>query len=109
MTGFLVRGRGLRGGGFRLLAHVRRDTADTADQIDGLLTDHDGGRIGVAADQGRHDRCIDNTQPIQAVHAQLRVDHGHLVLAHAAGADGVIDGIGALPQDGADVVVGLHV
>ncbi len=43
------------------------------------------------------------------MHFQLRIDHGHRIVAHLAGADGVIDRIRARAQDGADVVVGLHV
>jgi len=79
------------------------------DQIGGLFADHDGRRIGVAADQGRHDRGIDHAQALDAMHLQLRIDHGHRIGPHLAGADRVIDRIDPRAQDGADVVVGLHV
>ncbi|PAV72392.1 hypothetical protein WR25_15959 [Diploscapter pachys] len=36
---------------------------------------------------------------IDAVNPQLAVDHGHVVLAHLAGTDRVVDGVGAFAQD----------
>ena len=36
------------------------------DHVGGLLADHDGRRVGVAADQGRHDRGIDHAQAFAA-------------------------------------------
>src|SRR4029079_16307808 len=38
-----------------------------ADHVGGLLADHDGRRIGVAADQRRHDRRIDHAQAFKPV------------------------------------------
>ena len=45
----------------RSSAHFR------ADHVGGLLADHDGRRIGVAADQSRHDRGVDHAQAVEAV------------------------------------------
>ena len=42
------------------------------DHIGGLLRDHDGRRVGVAGDQGRHDRSVDNAQAGDAVKAENR-------------------------------------
>ena len=41
-----------------------------------LLADHDGGRVGVARGQRRHDRGVGDAQPCDAAHAQAVVDHG---------------------------------
>src|SRR5258706_7100276 len=77
------------------------------DHVGSLLADHDGRRIGVAADQGRHDRGIDDAQAFNATDFQLGIDHRHRVDAHLAGADRMIDGIDALAQHLADIGVGL--
>ena len=66
------------------------------DHVGGLLADHDGRCIGIAADQGRHHRRIDDAQAVEAVDFQTGVDHGHRVAAHFDGADRVIHGIDAL-------------
>jgi hypothetical protein len=44
------------------------------DEIGGLLADHDTGRVGVAADEVRHDRGIGDAQALDAAHAQVRID-----------------------------------
>ncbi len=78
------------------------------DHVGGLLADHDGRRIGVAADQGRHDRGIDHAQALEPVNLQLRIDHGHRVVdAHLAGADRVIDGVDVLAQGFPDIGIAL--
>jgi hypothetical protein len=64
------------------------------DHVGGLFGDHDGRGVGVAADQGRHDRGVDHAQSLDAAHLELGVDHGVWVGAHAAGADRVVDGLG---------------
>jgi hypothetical protein len=61
--------------------------------------------VGVAADLGRHDGGIDNPQPLHAMNFQPRIDHGHFVGAHPAGADRVIDGVGALADIRAQIIV----
>ena len=48
-------------------------------------------------------------RPCQAAHPQLLVDHGGVGLAHRAAADGVVVGLGPLPDVGADLAVGAHV
>jgi len=57
-----------------------------------LLAHHDRRRLRVAADQLRHDRRIDDAQSLETVHAELRIDDRHLVVAHLAGADWVVVG-----------------
>src|SRR5258708_9238293 len=73
----------------------------------GLRADHDGWRIGVAADQGRHDRGIDDAQAFNASDFQLRIDHRYRIDAHLAGADRVIDGIDTLAQHFSNILVGF--
>src|SRR5258707_10233544 len=77
------------------------------DHVGGLLADHDGRRIGVAADQGRHDRGIDDAQAFNATDFQLGIDHRHRVDAHLAGADRMIDGVDALAKNLPDILVGF--
>jgi hypothetical protein len=50
------------------------------DHIRGLFPDHDGRRIGVAADQRRHDGGVDHPQSCDTVHFQLWIDHGHRIV-----------------------------
>ena len=40
--------------------------------------------------------------PVEAAHAQIRSDRGHGIDAHLAGADGVVEGFAALPDEGFD-------
>src|SRR3954469_2105888 len=40
------------------------------DHVGGLFSDHDGRRVGIAADQRRHDRGIDHAQAFHAVYFQ---------------------------------------
>lgn len=49
------------------------------------LSDHDGGGIRVRTDQARHHGCVANSEAIDAVDTQLRVNNGPLVQAHLAG------------------------
>jgi hypothetical protein len=65
-----------------------------SDQVRGALGDGDRRRVRVPARNHRHHRRVDDAQALEAVDAQLIVDDGLRVLAHAAGADGVIDGEG---------------
>jgi hypothetical protein len=41
------------------------------DQVGGFLGDHDGGGVGVTADNRRHHGCVDDTQAIDAPHVQF--------------------------------------
>ena len=59
------------------------------DELGRLLADHDGGRVGVAADDHGHDRCIGDPEPGDAVDPEPFVHHRHRVRAHAAGANGM--------------------
>ena len=52
------------------------------DHLGPLLGDHDRRRIGVAGDDRRHDRGVDDPQPFDAVNPQLGVDNGSLIGAH---------------------------
>src|SRR3954449_988541 len=71
------------------------------DHVGGLFADHDGRRVGVAADQGRHHGGIDHAQAFDAVDLQFRIDHGHRVVdAHLGCADRVINGVDTGAQHG---------
>ena len=52
------------------------------------------GCIGRAADQVRHDRGVDHAQTLSADHAQIAVDHRHVVRhrPHHAGANRMMHG-----------------
>src|SRR5215203_3948559 len=52
------------------------------DEVGGAFGDHDGGRLGMAADDLWHDRGVHHPQPGQAADAQLAVDHRGIVAAH---------------------------
>src|ERR1051325_2269462 len=56
-----------------------------------LVADHERRRVCVAGRHRRHDRGVDDAEPGDTVHTQPRVDDGHRVGAHLAGADGVKD------------------
>ena len=66
----------------------QRHLAFREDRVACLLSDHDGWSVGVAADQRRHDRSVDDAQPIDAAYAQVVVQYRRFVGAHTAGADG---------------------
>jgi hypothetical protein len=70
--------------------------APAQNQVGGFLADHCGRRLGVAADEERHDRGVGDAQALDPPHPELRVDDRALVGAHPACPDGVIDRIGAL-------------
>ena len=72
--------------------HPALNAPTPLDEIGAALGDHDGRRVGVAADDLRHHRGVDHAEALEAVNPQLRIDHGHRVLAHLAGAGGVIGG-----------------
>lgn len=64
------------------------------DPIRRLLGNHDRRHVGVAAHDARHDRGMDPAQTWHTVHSPLSVHHRHVVLAHAAGAHGVVHRVG---------------
>ena len=66
------------------------------------------GRVGVAGGQRRHDGGVGDAKPVDAVHLQFAVHHGHGVGAHLAGADRVIGGLRGLAHPVKDLVVGLQ-
>ncbi len=78
--------------------------ASEADQLGRALGDHDRRRVRVAARDRRHHRGVDDAQPLDAADAQLGIDHRVLaVVAHPAGADGVVEQLDAPAQVGLDV------
>src|SRR5690606_26780362 len=78
-----------------------------ADQVRGALADHDARGVGVAARDARHDRAIRDPEALDPAHAELPVDDRHLVDAHLAGADRVVDGRGPEPDLRLELRVGL--
>ena len=48
--------------------------------------------------ESRHDRGVDDVEAFEPAHLESRIDNGLRIVggAHAAGADGMIDGVGAL-------------
>jgi hypothetical protein len=46
------------------------------DEVGGPFADHDGGCVGIARDQRRHDGSVGNTDVGESPHAQLVVDDG---------------------------------
>src|SRR5690606_36057020 len=78
------------------------------DEVGTLLGYHHHGSLGVAADHGRHDRSIDHAQAFHAAQPQAGVDHGLVIVAHATGANGVVDGLAVLAGEFQPLFVGLH-
>ena len=64
------------------------------DQISGLLGDHYDGHVGVAADNARHHRGVDDPQTGNSVDAQAVVDDSLIITSHAAGTDRMIIRLG---------------
>ena len=73
-----------------------------------FFRDHDGGRIGIAGDDHRHDGGIDDAQLRQTMHPQPGVDHRHRALTHAASADRMQVGYAALARTGDHFLIGAH-
>ena len=101
------------GGGLQSFAWLRDWSAARSwllHEVGDALGDHDGGRVGVAADQGRHHRGVDHAQALDAAHAAAAVDHRHriVVRAHLAGADRVVDRLALGADPLLDLGVGLH-
>jgi len=70
----------------------------TLDQIGALFSDHDGRRVGVAADDRRHHRGVDDAQAVDAAHVQRGIDDRIFIDAHRACADGVVFGLRPAPD-----------
>jgi hypothetical protein len=56
-----------------------------SNQISRLFRDHDDRRVGVAADDRRHDGRIYHTQTGNAIDPQSRIDHRRCIDSHPAG------------------------
>ena len=63
-------------------------------QVAGLLRDHDDCRVCIAADDGRKHGRVCHTQVVETDDSQFRVHHSAGIVAHAAGADGMMDRVG---------------
>ena len=50
-------------------------------------------RVGMTADDGRHDRSICHPQPVNSADAQLRIHHAGVIMTHPVGADWGITGV----------------
>src|SRR5579863_762199 len=74
--------------------HLSSKALPAPDQIRGPLGDHDGGGIGVAADNRGHDGSIHDPQAIDAAHAEPRIHYSRSVTTHLARSDRVVQGLG---------------
>src|SRR5690606_4838079 len=63
-------------------------------ELSDALADHHTRRVGLTVDDGGHDRRVGDTQPVHAMHAQLRIHNSTIVPSHAARATWVINGPG---------------
>ena len=79
------------GGAGELIARHQLASA-LRDDIGALLCDHDRRRMNVRRGHRRHDGRVDHPQTVDAANAELAVDDGAVILAHPAGAAGMIDG-----------------
>ena len=79
------------------------------DHVRRFFGNHNGRRIGVPANQIRHDRSIDNAQPRQAVNAEAVIHDGHIIMTHFACSNGMIDRFGALSDIGAQCLIILAI
>src|SRR2546423_704753 len=61
-----------------------------------LLANHDRRRVGMSANDCGHDGRVDHAQPIDAADAKSLIDDGHVILAHPARADGMIERLRSL-------------
>src|SRR5687768_16513645 len=72
--------------------------ASGQDDLCGLVADHDGWCVRVAADDRRHDRGVGNAEPVDAADLEVGPDDCLLVDAHPARPDAVVDGGGPVEQ-----------
>jgi hypothetical protein len=93
-----------RGGGLPLEPVVLNHVA-------GLLRDHDGRGVGVAPDDDRHYRGVDDPQPPDPVNPEPGIDDGLAIAprAHFAGAHRVKERRRVMHEDAAPVVVAVEV
>ena len=66
---------------------IRRSAPAAArlEHMGGLRADRDAGRVGIAAQRGRHHGGVGDRQPVYPMHPQVRPDHAHRIAAEAAG------------------------
>ena len=86
---------------------TRRPFPVLGDHRGRFLRDHDGGRVGVRAVDDRHDAGVGDAQAVDAADAQARIDHGHVVDAHPAGADRMEHGVAGAADPGVQVRIAL--
>src|SRR3984957_18274990 len=67
-------------------------------ELSGMLADHHGRGVRVAAGDGGHDRRVGDPEAVDAADPQIRGHDGSVVRAHPAGADRVVDGRGAVAE-----------
>ena len=78
------------------------------DHVGAALGDHHDPRVAVARRHGGHDARVGDPQALDAVDAQLGVDDGHVVEAHAARAGLVVVRVGLVASRSVQLVVGLR-
>jgi hypothetical protein len=88
---------------------VRQFATHATDHVDCFFSDHDSGRVGVATDEGRHNRRVDDAQGLQTAYAKLRIHYSVAIHTHTAGPDRVIDGIGPLSKHRTYFFVRSHI
>jgi len=76
-----------------------------ANQVSGFFGNHDGGGVGVASGDAGHDGGVHDAERFEAVDSELRVHDGEWVVAHFAGAGGVIESLGFGADEGFEVGV----
>ena len=74
-----------------------------------LLSDHQDGGIDVAIGDGRHHRCINDPQSLQAVDPKVWRGHGHGMGPHLAGAGSGGKHSPGSPNKFEDFLVGLDI
>src|SRR5580693_1875268 len=67
-------------------------------EVSGVLADHHGRGVRVAAGDGGHDRRVGDPEAVDAADPQIRGHDGSVVRAHPAGADRVVNGRGAVGE-----------
>jgi hypothetical protein len=79
----------------RALGHTRLNvgSARRFDHVCAFFSDYDGGSIGRARCDRRHDQRINHPKRFHAAHAKTRINHSLRIRPHLAGAYGMIDGI----------------
>lgn len=77
-----------------------------SDGVGSPFGDGQDGRVHSGVGDGRHHRGVRDTQTVDAVHSEVRVDDSEVVRPDPAGAYGVVEG-GRVPADVGDEVVSL--